>query len=112
MEARTSLERGELEVREQLEQLGVRGRLLELPVSLGGVELSGWVSQCVGSWQQVKMARQGRTEYSPVKPTALTIASATCLIETSSFSPTERMIGSISLYSLSCQMNSLARSRE
>lgn len=33
-----------------------------------------------------------RTEYLPVNPTALTIASATCLIETSSSSPTKFVV--------------------
>lgn len=77
--------------------------------------------------------RARRTVTSPWNSTALTMASATCLIVISSFSPTDRMIGSISGYSvgrrysisawsgeyrekedapLSCQMKSLARSRE
>ena len=53
---------------------------------------------------------QKDTVNSPLKSIASTIISTASLIETSSSSPTDRMIGAVSLYSRKTQIMSLAKS--
>jgi hypothetical protein len=112
------VEGSELEVGEVLPELGVAGGLLVLSVGLGGVPLredgsgvssvsllSSMPTSTYFDWEAragsraEDRGRWERTVTSPSKPTAFTIDSATCLIVISSSSPTERMMGSISVYS-------------
>lgn len=107
--ARTLVKVGELKVGQIAAQFGVAGGFFELAVALGLVKLA--IARLVSFWR-AQQQQQRRTISLPLKSRARAIDSATRLIDTSSSSPTERMMGSISLYSRSVQINSLARSWE
>ena len=83
---RTFLEWGEFEVADQAQQFLVRSWLPELSIGTSGIKLP------IPDQPQYRLAREWVTVYSPPNPTALTIASATSLMLTSSSSPTLRGI--------------------